>query len=117
LLPRGIASDYSKSLKANSSRLCQSFIKCEHIGDAARREWGGKVYALPSTARETGASFSKVQMPPYLVVILHVRQQHVTEVSLAEHNNVVEAFPSNQPIAFQHKRFAMESAATIANAH
>ena len=48
-----------------------------------------------STVRETGASFSK-DMRPYLVVIVHVRQQHVTEVALTEHNNVVKAFPSDR---------------------
>ena len=39
-------------------------------------------------------------MRPYLVVIFHVRQQYMTEVSLAEHNTVVKALPSdrtNQP--------------------
>src|ERR1700732_3247894 len=35
-------------------------------------------------------------MRPYLVVITHVRQQDVTEVSLAEHDNVVKAFPSGR---------------------
>src|SRR5580692_8198400 len=35
-------------------------------------------------------------MSPYLVVITHVRKQDVTEVSLAEHNNVVKAFPSDR---------------------
>src|ERR1700738_4767752 len=35
-------------------------------------------------------------MRPYLVVIIHVRQQNVTEVSLAEHNNVVKTFPSDR---------------------
>src|SRR5882757_9952405 len=35
-------------------------------------------------------------MRPYLVVITHVRQQEVTEVALAEHNNVVKAFPSDR---------------------
>src|SRR5260370_21675948 len=35
-------------------------------------------------------------MGTYLVVIIHVRQQDVTEVSLAEHNNVVKAFPSDR---------------------
>src|SRR6266850_4586720 len=35
-------------------------------------------------------------MRPYLVVITHVRQQDVTEVSFAEHNNVVKAFPSDR---------------------
>jgi hypothetical protein len=33
------------------------------------------------------------------IVIFHVRQQQVTEVALAEHNNVVEAFPSIEPIS------------------
>jgi hypothetical protein len=32
-------------------------------------------------------------MRPYLVVITDVRQQDVTEMALAEHNNVVKAFP------------------------
>ena len=35
-------------------------------------------------------------MRPYLVVTTHVRQQDVTEVALAEHNNVVKAFPSDR---------------------
>src|SRR5260370_10898094 len=35
-------------------------------------------------------------MGTYLVVIIHVRQQDVTEVSLAEHNNVVKTFPSDR---------------------
>src|ERR1700726_3097012 len=35
-------------------------------------------------------------MRPYLVVIFHVRQQYMTEVSLAEHNNVVQALPSDR---------------------
>src|SRR5258708_3688874 len=36
------------------------------------------------------------------IVIFHVRQQQVTEVALAEHNNVVEAFPSIEPIRRLH---------------
>src|SRR6201982_2563796 len=35
-------------------------------------------------------------MRPYLVVITHVRQQDVTEVALAEYNDVVKAFPSDR---------------------
>src|SRR6476660_1468471 len=35
-------------------------------------------------------------MRPYLVVITHVRQQDVTEVSLAEYNNLVKALPSDR---------------------
>src|SRR3984893_6116856 len=30
------------------------------------------------------------------VVIIHIRQQHMTEMPLAEHNNVVEALPSDR---------------------
>src|SRR5438093_9724490 len=32
----------------------------------------------------------------YLVVIVHVRQQYMTEVSLAKHNNLVKVFPSDR---------------------
>src|SRR6202045_585903 len=35
-------------------------------------------------------------MRSYLVVITHVRQQYVTEVSLAQSDNVVKAFPSDR---------------------
>src|ERR1700738_571139 len=35
-------------------------------------------------------------MRPYLVVIIHVRQQNVTEVSLAEYNDVVNTFPADR---------------------
>src|SRR5271155_3724425 len=35
-------------------------------------------------------------MRPYLVVIFHVRQQYMTEVSFAEHNNVVKTFPPDR---------------------
>src|ERR1700745_1144915 len=35
-------------------------------------------------------------MRAYLIVIFQVRQQYVTEVPLAEHNNVVKAFPSDR---------------------
>src|ERR1700726_1421229 len=35
-------------------------------------------------------------MRPYLVVITHVRQQYVTEVSLAQDDKVVKAFPSDR---------------------
>jgi len=49
-----------------------------------------------STARETGASFSKDRWRAYLIIIFQVRQQYVTEVPLSEHNNVVKAFPSDR---------------------
>src|SRR5467141_20396 len=35
-------------------------------------------------------------MRAYLIIIFQVRQQYVTEVPLAEHNNVVKAFPSDR---------------------
>ena len=30
------------------------------------------------------------------IIIFHVTEQQVTEVALAEHNNVVEAFPADR---------------------
>src|SRR6266403_1481671 len=35
-------------------------------------------------------------MRTHLVVVFHVRQQHMTKMPLAEHNNVVKAFPSDR---------------------
>jgi len=68
-----------------------------------------------STVRETGASFSKDKCVRTLVVIVHVRQQHVTEVALTEHNNVVKAFPSDRNrSAVRHIRFAKGSVARSA---
>jgi hypothetical protein len=49
-----------------------------------------------STARGRSANLSPKINEPVLVVITHVRQQDVTEVSLVEHNNVVKAFPSDR---------------------
>src|ERR1700730_11337402 len=35
-------------------------------------------------------------MRSHLVIIFHIREQQVTEVALAEYNNVVKAFPSDR---------------------
>src|SRR6266404_2306664 len=59
-------------------------------------------------------------MRPYLVVIIHVRQQYVTEVSLAEHNNVVKAFSSdrtNQPFSVCVLPRGARRCWSVANAH
>src|SRR5258708_16105010 len=59
-------------------------------------------------------------MRPHLVVIIHVRQQHVTEVSLAEHNNVVKAFSSdrtNQPFRVCVLPRGTRRYSSVANAH
>src|ERR1700730_18065525 len=59
-------------------------------------------------------------MRPYLVVIIHVTQQYVTEVSLAEHNNVVKAFPSdrtNQPFGICGLPRGTWRCWSVANAH
>src|ERR1700722_11970902 len=46
------------------------------------------------------------------IVIFHVTEQQVTEVALAEHNNVVKAFPSDRTDQPLHIHFAKGSAAT-----
>src|ERR1700737_1336198 len=72
------------------------------------------------TARETGASFSKDKWRPYLVVIFHVRQQYMTEVSLAEHNNVVKALPSDrtdQPFGISVLPWGVREWRRVTNAH
>src|ERR1700723_2875094 len=59
-------------------------------------------------------------MRPYLVVIFHVRQQYITEVSLAEHNNVVKALPSDrtdQPFGISVLPWGARRRGSIADAH
>src|SRR5580692_2630036 len=59
-------------------------------------------------------------MRPYLVVIFHVRQQYMTEVSLAEHNNVVKALPSDrtdQPFGISVLPWGVRRRRPVTNAH
>src|ERR1700688_1750704 len=54
------------------------------------------------------------------IVIFHVRQQWVTEVALAEHNNVVKAFPADradQPFSISILPRGARRRRSIANAH
>src|SRR6202162_2522343 len=54
------------------------------------------------------------------IVIFHVRQQQVTEVALAEHNNVVKAFPADrtdQPFSISIFPRRARRRRSIANAH
>src|ERR1017187_6926468 len=32
-----------------------------------------------------------------LIVVFHVRQQYVTKMSFAQHDDIIDAFPSDQP--------------------
>src|SRR6267142_1981248 len=59
-------------------------------------------------------------MRPYLVVIVHVRLQHVTEVALTEHNDVVKAFPSDrtdQPFGIPDLPWGVRRCPPVTNAH
>jgi hypothetical protein len=54
------------------------------------------------------------------IIIFHVRQQQVAEVALAEHDDVVEAFPSdrtNQPFGIPVLPWRPRRRRLIANAH
>ena len=52
-------------------------------------------------------------MRTHLVVVFHVRQQHMPKMLLAEHNNVVKALPSDRANkSFSKIRFAMGNVAT-----
>src|ERR1700675_258864 len=59
-------------------------------------------------------------MRTYLLAILHVGQQDVTEVSLAQHNNVVKAFPADrtdQPFSISILPRGARRRRSIADAH
>jgi hypothetical protein len=73
-----------------------------------------------STARETGASFSKDRCSAYLIIIFQIRQQQMSEVPLSEHNNVVKAFPSDrtdQPFGISILPWGAWRRWSVANAH
>src|SRR6266403_4346960 len=58
-------------------------------------------------------------MRAHLIVVFHVRQQHMTEMPLAEHDNVVEAFPSDrtdQPFSISVLPWGARRRRSIANA-
>src|ERR1700693_3890926 len=59
-------------------------------------------------------------MRAYLIIIFQVRQQHMSEVPLSEHNNVVKAFPSDrtdQPFGISVLPRGARRRRSIANAH
>src|ERR1700674_4773878 len=59
-------------------------------------------------------------MRSHLVIIFHVREQQVTEVALAEYNNVVKAFPSDrtdQPFSISILPRGTRRCWSVANAH
>ena len=60
------------------------------------------------------------QVRAYLIVIFQVRHQYVTEMALAEHNNVVKAFPADrtdQPFSICILPWGTRRCRTIANAY
>src|ERR1700721_2023735 len=59
-------------------------------------------------------------MRSHLVIIFHVREQQVTEVALAEYNNVVKAFPSDRtdrPFSISILPRGTRRCWSVANAH
>jgi len=95
--------------------LCLSKIKAGHIGGAARRELGGKESARPVRRYARTAHLLQGEMCAGAIIIFHVRQQQVAEVTFAGHDNVVEAFPSDRRSVVRHTRFAMETVETSAD--
>jgi DNA polymerase-4 len=76
--------------------LCLSQIKSGHICDAVRQGPDGKEYALPSQQYAIGAILIQGQVRARLIIVIHIRLEHMTKMPLAEHNNVVKAFPSDR---------------------
>src|SRR5258708_2137538 len=59
-------------------------------------------------------------MRAYLIIIFQIRQQHMSEVPLSEHNNVVKAFPSDrtdQPFSISILPRGAWRRWSVANAH
>ena len=58
--------------------------------------WAAKNLPGPFDGTRERRILLQGEMRARAIVIFHVRQQQVTEVALAEHDNVVEAFPSDR---------------------
>src|SRR4030081_2302548 len=59
-------------------------------------------------------------MRPHLVVVFYIGEEQMTEVSLAEHNNVVKALPSDrtdQPPGISVVPWAARRCRPVTNAH
>jgi hypothetical protein len=58
--------------------------------------WAAKNLPSPFDGARERRILLQGEMRARAIVIFHVRQQQVTEVALAEHDNVVKAFPSDR---------------------
>src|SRR5260370_37083961 len=85
-----------ESVHGNGKGPCLSKIKSGNIGGAAGREWGGKESARPVRRHARTAHPSPTIDACGRHCNISCTTQQVTEVALAEHNNVVEAFPSDR---------------------
>ena len=82
--------------------------------------WAAKNLPGPFDGTRERRILLQGEMRAGAIVIFHVRQQQVTEVALAEHNNVVEAFPSDrtdQPFGISVLPWGTRRRRLIANAH
>ena len=102
-----------------------SQIKSEYIGDAARPGLKGEEYALLSEPCAIGAHpcptiGACASHYARLIIVVHVRQQHVTKMPLAEDNNMVKAFPpdrTDQPFSICVLPWGARRRRSIANPH
>jgi hypothetical protein len=82
--------------------------------------WATKNLPSPFDGARERRILLQGQMRARAIVIFHVRQQQVTEVALAEHDNVVKAFPSDrtdQPFGVSVLPWGTRRRRPIANAH
>jgi hypothetical protein len=64
--------------------------------------WAAKNTPCPLHSTRKGRVLIQGQVRARLIIVIHIRQQHMAKMPLAEHNNVVKAFPSdrtNQPFS------------------
>ena len=58
--------------------------------------WAAKNVPGPLDGAQDRRILLQGEMRTDLVVVFHVRQQYVTEMSLAQHNNMIKALPSDR---------------------
>ena len=110
--PSAVLTNYRK---LSRSSLLQ---KADLADSAAAVDTITQAWFARSTVRENGASFSKERcVRGAIIIIFHLRQQQVAEVAFAAHENVVEAFRTDQSFDIPALPWRPWRRRLIANAH
>src|SRR6267378_952024 len=83
-------------------------------------DWAAKNTPCPLNSARYRRILIQGQVRARLIIVIHIRQQHMAKMPLAEHNNVVKAFPwdrTDQPFSISILPWGTRRCWSVANAH